>query len=147
MRVFVASLVVLAALALPAPAGELDRESPVIKAIPALVQPADLPGGTEMDRETPDQSWKRWRGGWGWGGWGWRGGWGWGGWHRPWYGGWGGWGWGGYGSWYRPWYGGWGGWGWGGWYRPVVSIGWGWGYPAYYGGWGWNGGWSNGWCW
>lgn len=130
----------LAALSVPARAGELDRESTLRR--PGAFAPkavADAPAAKavvagEMDRESPTQA-HRYRGGWG--GWG-RPGWGWNvgfGGYRPWYGGFGG---------YRSYYGGWGGYG--GFYRPgYVSFSL--GYSNY--GWGgWGGGWGGGYnCW
>lgn len=97
------------ALFLPLSAGEMDndvasKQSPV----PAVAKQDALAtniASSEMDSESPTQSWRRygwggWGRGWGWGGgwgggWGWRGGWGWGGGWR------GGWGWGG--GFYQPW--------------------------------------------
>ena len=97
-------------------ADEMDREAKGKSSSPVAAV-ASVAAGTELDKESPDQSHGRYyRGGWGgygYGG-GYRGGWsvgyyggGWGvgyssGWGRPYYGGWG------YSSYSRPYYGGWG---------------------------------------
>jgi hypothetical protein len=128
---------------LPLRAGELDREfkskAPKVSQVSAMSGDAsaalpmlvyrnknEAPKASELDQESPAQSWRRcgWGGGWGgyrgcgWGGWGGYRSCGWGGW-----GGWGG---------YRGW-----GCGWGGYayrscysyYPSYVSVGW--NYPAY----------------
>jgi hypothetical protein len=143
MRTHIFVLAVVWGLAATASAGELDREfkGGDVKAKATAPESAtksaiERVAGTELDKESPTQAWRR--GGWGWGGgwgrgWGWGGGWG-RGWGVGWGRGWGGWGWGrGWGV-SVGWGGGWGGWGWGsGWGWP----GWGWG-----GGWGWSPGWG-----
>lgn len=106
MKRIIITLAVFAAMSLPAMAGEMDREA-TGKAAPAPTVAQVAPtAGTELDGETPEQSWRRW--GWGCGrGWGW----GYSSFYRPWGGGWG------CRSFYQPWGGGWGwsgGWGWGG---------------------------------
>jgi hypothetical protein len=94
------------ALVIPLSAGEMDNDVSSKNAPASTVAKTDALANniasTEMDSESPTQSWRRYgwggwgRGGWGWGG-GWRGGWGWGGgWRGGWSTGWrGGWGWGG----------------------------------------------------
>ncbi|HQR07341.1 MAG TPA: hypothetical protein PLN21_10995 [Gemmatales bacterium] len=87
-------------LALPLFAGEMDNDSSAKKAQPNAALSTDTVSLTtavsELDKESPTQSWRRC----GWGGWGccsrgWGCGWG-GGWSCGWRGGWGGgWGWGG----------------------------------------------------
>lgn len=123
MRRIIACLGLLLLLSGPVRAGELDDDfaakvPPAVAKVTAEDGPAISVAATELDAESPAQSFffgRRW----GWGGLGW-GGLGWGGW-------------GGYGC------GGWGGWGW----SPVVystafvSPGLGWGYGGWgYGGWG-----------
>src|SRR4051794_25936518 len=123
MRTHLIALAAVWGLVTPVGAGELDREfkggdakasatAPSPKSVIAVVS------GTELDKDSPTQAWRRggWGGhygGWGghYGGWGHHGGWG----H---YGGWGqGWGYGHVG--YRSYYGFYGGWGYGAsYYRP-----------------------------
>lgn len=91
-------------LTLPLAAGEMDNDTSAKKTQPTSALATDVPNtataASELDNESPTQSWRRY----GWGGWGcgYRGGWGWGSGYRCGWGG--GWGWGGY---YRPYYGGW----------------------------------------
>ena len=108
-------------LALPLTAGEMDNDSSAKKAQPTAALSTDTASLTsavsELDKESPTQSWRRC----GWGGWGccYRPCYGWGGGYRcGWGGGWGGGGWGG--GWARPWgnwHNGWNNWrnGWGNW--------------------------------
>ncbi len=75
-------------LVIPLSAGEMDNDISSKKASTSTVAKTDALASdiasTEMDSESPTQSWRRYgwggwgRGGWGWGG-GWRAGWGWGG--------------------------------------------------------------------
>lgn len=121
-----AALAVVVGLAATARAGEMDREAiggPAIRSAVAVVRPTIVTPGTEMDAETPEQSWCR--RGWGrggcWGGCGW-------GWGRT--------------TFFAP------GWG-GGWARPCGWGGCGWTsfHPGWHGGWGWGRpGWGGG-CW
>lgn len=106
-------------LTYPLTAGEMDNETGTKKPVPAATAPTtntSVAGVTELDQESPTQSWRRY----GYGGWGcgWRGGYGWGG---GWRGGYCGYGWGGY---YRPYYGGFSI----GYYRPWggISVAYGW---------------------
>jgi len=81
------------ALYLPLSAGEMDNDVASKKSpVPAVAKQDALAtniASSEMDSESPTQSWRRygwggWGRGWGWGG-GWRGGWGWGGgFYQPW---------------------------------------------------------------
>lgn len=105
-------------------ADEMDREAKGKSNSPVAMVTASV-AGTELDKESPEQSHCcRHRWGWG-GGCGWGGGWNTVGWGGGWGGGWTvGWG----GGWAQPWGGGWGA---GSFYRPY------WG-----GGWGWNNGWA-----
>lgn len=127
MRTLLGCLAGLFVAGSAARADELDREAKG-KSDSPVAAVANIAAGTELDKESPDQSHGRYyRRGWGgYGGWG-------GGWSVGYYGG----GWGaGYSSgWARPYYGGWG-YG-GGYYRPYYG---GWGYSSfsrpYYSGWG-----------
>src|SRR5581483_5045743 len=82
----------LTAFAGAARAGELDGETGPATAATAKTDPATVPGGSELDKESPAQS-HYWRRGWyagphWWGGWGGYGRvgftWGWGGYYAPW---------------------------------------------------------------
>ena len=126
MKAHLIALVVACGLAVPAVAGELDREyqGSDAKATAAKTSPvaaSKLATATELDKESPTQAWRR--GGWGGGfrgGWGhgWGRGWGWGhvGWYRPYHGFYGSWGWPSYYS-YWPTY-----------YYPTVGYAY---YPGY----------------